>query len=121
MLQITDRQALVDTTYGILAEVQTIKDKIYKGKYSDLPYFIYLSKLLENQRLIPDVGLLLTDQYLLEYYCVDERLIENLLLYMYKWKFNQEPTFVNNHSYLSALLQLLPEHSECRRYIEAEI
>jgi hypothetical protein len=107
----------VQASYGILAEVQTIKDKIYKGKYSDLPYFIYLSKLLENQRLVPDVAMLLTDPYLLEYYCVDERLIENLVLYMYKWKFNQESTFVKNKDYLEALLSLLPEESECRRYI----
>jgi hypothetical protein len=68
--------------------VQTIKDKIYKGKYSDLPYFIYLSKLLEVKDLISYVSLLLKDEYLLEYYCVDERLVENLVLYMYKWKFN---------------------------------
>ena len=121
VLEMTDRQALVQASYGILAEVQTIKDKIYKGKYSDLPYFIYLSKLLENQRLVPDVAMLLTDPYLLEYYCVDERLIQNLVLYMYKWKFNQESTFVKNKDYLEALLSLLPEESECRRYIEAEI
>lgn len=40
---------------------------------------------------------------------------------MYKWKFNQESTFVKNKDYLEALLSLLPEESECRRYIEAEI
>ncbi len=42
----SDENELIETSYNILAEVQTIKDKIYKGKYSDLPYFIYLSKLL---------------------------------------------------------------------------
>lgn len=39
---------------------------------------------------------------------VDDRLIENLVLYMYKWKFNQESTFVKNKEYLEALLGLLP-------------
>lgn len=51
--------------------MQTIKDKIYKGKYSDLPYFIYLSKLLEVKEQISSVNILLQDKYLLEYYCVD--------------------------------------------------
>lgn len=71
MLNITDQQELIDVSYGILAEVQTIKDKIYKGKYSDLPYFIYLSKLLEVKEQISSVNILLQDKYLLEYYCVD--------------------------------------------------
>lgn len=71
VLNITDQQELIDVSYGILAEVQTIKDKIYKGKYSDLPYFIYLSKLLEVKEQISSVNILLQDKYLLEYYCVD--------------------------------------------------
>lgn len=117
VLALTDQQQLIEASYGILAEVQTIKDKIYKGKYSDLPYFIYLSKLLEVREQIASVNILLQDKYLLEYYCVDERLVENLVLYMYKWKFNQEPTFIKNQEYLEALLTLLPANSECRSYI----
>ncbi len=101
--------------------MQTIKDKIYQGKYSDLPYFIYISKLLEVKEFISYVNFLLKDPYLLEYYCVEDKLIENLVLYMFKWKCSKEPVFIKNKDYFEELVTILPEHSDCRVFVLSTI
>jgi hypothetical protein len=101
-------EELKNATYVILAEIQTIKEKIYKGKLNNLAYFIYISRLMEEQHLIKDAKLLLEDKFLLEYYSVDDKIVENLVIYMYRWKLTKEPVFVNNKQYLHELLTLLP-------------
>lgn len=46
--------------------------------------------------MIKYADVLLKDEYLLDYYSVDERIIENLVLYLYKWKFSKNPSFKDN-------------------------
>ena len=43
-----DGERFIELTYGILAEIQIVKEKIYKEKFKDLEYFLYLNKLLEH-------------------------------------------------------------------------
>lgn len=35
-------------------------------------------------------------------------MIENLVLFMYKMKFSIDPVYVNNRTYITKLVQLLP-------------
>lgn len=44
-------------------------------------------------------------------------MIENLVLFMYKWKFSIDPVYVNNKSYIDKLIGLLPEDNMCRQFI----
>lgn len=87
-------------TYNILAEIQTVKEKIYKDKLNNLAYFIYIAKIMEEHEMIRYADLLLTDPFLLEYYSVDEKIIENLVIYMYRWKLTQQPAFTKSADYL---------------------
>lgn len=65
VLAIRDVAELKEVSYAILAEIQTIKEKIYKDKLNNLAYFIYISRLMEEQHLIQYARMLLEDQYLL--------------------------------------------------------
>ena len=47
-------------------------------------------------------------------------MIENLVLYMYKWTFSKDHTFSANEEYIKELMTLLPEENEHRRFIENE-
>lgn len=47
-------------------------------------------------------------------------MIENLVLYMYKWVFSKDHTFLANEKYIKELLTLLPVENEHRRFIENE-
>jgi len=40
-------------SYDILAEIQVIKEKIYTLEYSDLTFFVYLTKIMEEVHMIP--------------------------------------------------------------------
>ena len=59
IMEITQKAEFLDRTYTILAEVQTIKEKIYGEQHPDLAYFLYLSKIMEKQEMIPMAQLLL--------------------------------------------------------------
>jgi hypothetical protein len=43
---ITEDEEFMTKTYEILAEVQIVKEMIYKDKFPELEYFLYLNKLL---------------------------------------------------------------------------
>lgn len=60
-----------DLSYSIIAEVQTIKDKIYGEQHSDLVYFLYLTLLMKKKECIRLARVLLEDENLLEYYPVN--------------------------------------------------
>lgn len=83
-----------------------------------LPFFIYLAKLLEEIQQIKLAKLLLANEFINNYFPVDEMMIENLVLYMYKWTFSKDHTFLANEEYIKELLILLPEDNEHRRFIE---
>jgi len=52
---------------------------------------------------------LLVNEFITKYYPVDVVMTENLVLYMYKWIFSKNPTFLNNADYIRELVTLLPE------------
>ena len=79
-------EEFIGLTYEILAEIQIVKEKIYKEKFRDLEYFLYLNKLLEHEHMIRFAKVVLGDPHLSAEYVVDEIIIENLILFMYKWR-----------------------------------
>lgn len=53
-------------------------------------------------------AVLLEEEQLHSMYTVDQRAVENLVLYMYKWAFSRDSKYVANQHYLNQLLELLP-------------
>lgn len=65
---------------------------------------------------------MLNDPFLKEHYSIkDLKVVEDLILYMYKMKLSQNPKYIENEFYLTNLLQILPEDNECRIYIYCEL
>lgn len=59
--------------------------------------------------MIPYAGELLKDPFLKEHYSIkDLKVVEDLILYMYKLKLSQNPKYIENEYYLTNLLQVLP-------------
>ncbi len=40
---------------------------------------------------------------------------------MYRWKFDKDPIYVNNESYIDELMNILPEQSDWRIFLKCEI
>ena len=43
-------------------------------------------------------------------------MIENVVRYMYKWKFSQNAAFVNNAQYIHTLLDLLADDNNFKQF-----
>jgi hypothetical protein len=61
----------------------------------------------------------LEDPHLAAEYVVDEIIIENLILFMYKWRL-EENRYVDHQEYINELVTILPEDNGIRSYIQAE-
>jgi len=72
---------------------------------------------MEKQDKISLVKLLLDDEYINNYYLIDICTLENLVKYMYRWKFSENDSFLNNEVYINHLLQLLPSGNNFKAYI----
>jgi wobble nucleotide-excising tRNase len=109
-----------EITYKIISDVQQLKQKLFSDtEYSELTLFTYLTKLLEEQELIPITGLLLEDDWINSNFTLNQIMIESLVLYMYKWKLNTNPSYAESSPFLKELVNLLPTGNKCREYIEA--
>lgn len=59
--------------------------------------------------MMPYAAELLNDPYLKEHYSIkDLKVVEDLILYMYKMKLSLNPKYIDNEYYLTNLLQILP-------------
>ena len=76
--------------------------------------------MLETRK-IDFAARLLEDPYLVENFAVDIKTVENIVLYMYQWKFDKDPVYVNNQNYMMKIIALLPEDNELRIFLELEI
>lgn len=61
ILALDNVSTVLNKTYRILAEVQSIKEKIYGTDFNELAFFIYLTKLLEHSHKVPIANAILTD------------------------------------------------------------
>lgn len=80
-----------------------------------------MSSMLEEEGMIAHAALLLIEEELHELFHIEERTIENIVLYMYKWKFSRNSRFVDNAPYLKKLMELLPTENTCRLFLEAKL
>jgi hypothetical protein len=64
---------------------------------------------------------ILNDEYLNNYYFIDTKIIESLVLYMYKWNFAQNPSYPKSKTYIIQLSNLLPVDNTIREYIQSEL
>jgi hypothetical protein len=46
-MEVTSIEEMIDLSYDIIAEIQVVKEKIYMLEYSDLTFFVYLTKIME--------------------------------------------------------------------------
>ncbi len=75
---------------------------------SNLPFFIYICQVLENEQQINLANELLKDEYLNRYFTINEIIIENLVLFMYKKRFSISAIFKDHESYIRKIVTLLP-------------
>ena len=61
------------------------------------------------------------DEYLNRYFTVNEIIIENLVLYMYKKCFSKSAMFKDHAVYIEKLVTLLPENNNSRQFIINEL
>lgn len=108
-------------SYRIIEDVESLKGNLYEtSEETDNVAFIYLTKLFEEEQLIPVVGKLIEDPWFSRFN-FDEAKIENMVLFMYKWKLNTDPSYVNSSIYLNKLIEILPAANNCRMFIEAQV
>lgn len=58
--------------------------------------------------------MLLEDEWINKNFNLNQIMIENLVLYMYKWKMNSNPSYAESSAYLRELVYLLPLGNKCR-------
>lgn len=58
------------------------------------------------------------DKYLNRYFTVNDTIVENLVLYMYKKCFSKSALFKDHAEYVKKLLTILPESNMSRQFIE---
>ncbi len=99
--------------------MQIVKEKIYKDQFRDLEYFLYLNKLLQHKEMIRFAKRVLEDPHLAAQYVFDDTIVENLVLYMYKWRL-EDDTYIAHQDYVMELVTILHQDSSIRKYIQAE-
>lgn len=93
---------------------------IYPGQgHHELTLFTYLVELLQEQELISAVAVLLEDQELHKRFNITNTLIENFVIYNYKWKMTNCPAYKDSQPYLKELITLLPTDNAMRGLVEA--
>jgi hypothetical protein len=115
--QIASWEGFRRASFELLREVESVKLRIYGEGESTVVMLIYLSVVLEQGEAVGWVARLLEDDELHGMYAVEQRAVENLVLYMYKWAFSRDSRYVANEAFLVRLLELLPEDSDCRVFM----
>ncbi len=69
--------------------------------HKELTLFTFLVELLQEPELISAVGILLEDDTLNKGFDITQILIENMVIYSYKWKMVQSPAFKDSSAYLA--------------------
>jgi hypothetical protein len=57
---------------------------------------VYLSNILQEESMISKTAHLLEDHELHDLYQVEERTVENIVLFMYKWSFSKSARYIDN-------------------------
>jgi len=82
--QITEQNELVMMAYKVLADIGEKQAKIYVDKHFNFAYKSFLIILMEEERFIFLCQPLIYDQFLRNTFKVDNKLIENIVLYLYR-------------------------------------
>lgn len=102
ILKIRDMEEIKKQTYFIIEDVENIKNMIYPEQgHKELTLFTFLVELLQEPELISAVGILLEDDTLNKSFDITQTLIENMVIYSYKWKMVQSPAFKDSSAYLA--------------------
>jgi hypothetical protein len=73
---------------------------------------------MENEGKISTAKDIISDQYLNRYYYIDHKILESLVLYMYRWRFSKDPAYTNNRTYIFKLCEILEIDNPLRDYLE---
>ena len=83
-------------SYKIINEAERIKRKIYGNDSSNFILLIYITIVLEAKGMIGKVAAFLEDEAVHQLYHIQEKTIENIVLYMYKWVFSKNSKYLHN-------------------------
>lgn len=97
-------------SYQILARVESVSSQIYHTNNSETIFFLYITKLCENQKFIKKVKRLLEDEFLIQQGMFDPlSMPQSVVWYMYRWKMVNFLVYRKCEKYVKELLTLLPE------------
>ncbi len=84
-------------SYDLLAEIKVTKDSLYDDKsYNEYIFSMYLTELMKKESMIPAAKMLLEDENFEEDFYIDSEILQNLILYMYKYIFKRNSSYVSN-------------------------
>lgn len=105
--KVVDAHELKLYAYKILAEVNYRKSNLYIDKHTKFPLKCFLMILMEDQKLIPACQQLLKDDFLARTFNVDTKLVENLVIYLYRKRLSINPVYEENKEYIDAIVNIL--------------
>jgi hypothetical protein len=83
-------------TFELLKEIEQVRSKLYHHHENNLSLLVYLSNILQEESMISKTAHLLEDHELHDLYQVEERTVENIVLFMYKWSFSKSARYIDN-------------------------
>ena len=101
-----------------MEDIVRIKENIYYEQDSIYVLLVYLSFIMKEEGFIEFSGRIVDDEDIYRLFHVSVKTIENIVLYMYKWRFSQSATYESNAHYIRKILDLLPTDNECRHLLE---
>lgn len=81
-----------------MANVEYIYNEVYKDSDENtfFIFFLYLVKIAMDYHTIKLIKILIDDEDLRKSFYFDDVVAENLVLYMYKLKFQEDPVYIRN-------------------------
>jgi hypothetical protein len=73
---------------------------------------------MQNEAHIPACKELLFDDFLVKAFSINEKLIENIVTYLYRKKLSINPVYEENKGYIDAIVNILEENNIKRRFLE---
>jgi tetrahydromethanopterin S-methyltransferase subunit B len=87
-------------------------------EHRKFPLKCFLIILMQDDRLIPACRQLLHDDFLAKTFAVDGKLVENIVIYLYRKRLSLNPVYEENKLYIDAIVKILEEANVKRRFLE---
>ena len=95
-----ETDAIMNASYTILADILVLGAHIFSESDPEIIIFAYLANLLQEREMVQAVGMLASDDWVGKHFQMNQIVVENLVLYSYKWALTANPSYLHNAPYL---------------------